>query len=389
MSTETRARLQFAPTAEQLEIGALAREIAEREIAPNIAAWDRAHYFPRELYTKLNAAGLMGLPVAERFEGAGADYVSCALALEEIARVDAGTAVTLSVHFMICAAIARLGSDEHKQRYLPQLAAGDKIAGFALTEPGAGSDAAAIRSTARRDGAHFVLNGRKQWCTNGSFASVTMAMFRTGGPGAKGVSAFLIDNDTPGLVIEKITEKLGIHTSNTVDLAFDDARVSADALLGEEGTGFTSALGALTTGRVGIAAQATGILSACLDASVKFAKEREAFGKPIGAFEGVSFKIAQMATDLDAARLLVHRAAALYDAGEPFAAEASKAKLFASTAARKHAAEAVQIHGGYGYTTEFPVERYYRDAKITEIYEGTSEIQQVIVARSLLGRLDA
>jgi alkylation response protein AidB-like acyl-CoA dehydrogenase len=282
----------------------------------------------------------------------------------------------------------RLGNDEQKQRYLPRLAAGDEIAGFALTEPGAGSDAAAIRSAARREGDHYVLNGRKQWCTNGSFASVMMAMFRTGEAGAKGVSAFLIDNDTPGITIEKVTEKLGIHTSNTVDLAFDDVRIPAGALLGEEGSGFTSALGALTTGRIGIAAQATGILSACLDASVKFAKEREAFGKPIGAFEGVSFKIAQMATDLDAARLLVHRAAALYDAGQPFASEASKAKLFASTAARKHSAEAVQIHGGYGYTTEFPVERYYRDAKITEIYEGTSEIQQIIIARSLLGRLD-
>jgi len=331
----------------------------------------------------------MGLPIAERYDGAGADYVSCALALEEIARVDAGTAVTLSVHYMIAAAIARLGSDAQKQKYLPILAAGDKIAGFALTEPGAGSDATAIRSSARRDGETYVLNGRKQWCTNGGFAAVTMAMFRTGGPGAKGVSAFLIDADTPGVVVEKVTEKLGIHTSNTVDLVYEEARIPADALLGEEGSGFTSALGALTTGRIGIAAQATGILAACLDASVKFAKEREAFGKPIGAFEGVSFKIAQMATDLDAARLLVQRAAGLYDAGEPFAAEASKAKLFASTAARRHAAEAVQIHGGYGYTTEFPVERYYRDAKITEIYEGTSEIQQVIIARSLLGRLDA
>ena len=233
-----------------------------------------------------------------------------------------------------------------------------------------------------------MLNGRKQWCTNGSYAGVTMGMFRTGGPGPKGVSAFLIDNATPGIVVEKVTEKLGIHTSNTCDIAFDDVRVPATALLGDEGTGFSMAMSALTAGRIGIAAQATGILAACLDASVKFATEREQFGKPIAAFEGVSFKIARMATDLDAARLLVYRAAALCDRGEPFAIEASKAKLFASTAARTHAAEAVQIHGGYGYTTEFPVERYYRDAKITEIYEGTSEIQQIIIGRSLLGRLD-
>jgi alkylation response protein AidB-like acyl-CoA dehydrogenase len=215
-----------------------------------------------------------------------------------------------------------------------------------------------------------------------------MAMFRTGGPGAKGISAFLVDASMDGVSVDRTTEKLGIHTSNTVDLAFDDARVPQTARLGEEGTGLVQALAALTAGRIGIAAQAVGILAACLDASVAFAKDRSAFGKPIGAFEAVSFKIAQMATDLDAARLLVYRAAALADAGLPFATEASKAKLFASTKAREHASEALQIHGGYGYTTEFPVERYYRDAKITEIYEGTSEVQQIIIARSLLGRFD-
>jgi alkylation response protein AidB-like acyl-CoA dehydrogenase len=336
----------------------------------------------------LNAAGLMGIVVPETYGGAGADYVSYALAIEEIARVDAGCATTLSVHAMIASAILRLGSEQQKRRYLPDLASGDVIAAFALTEPGVGSDAAALTATARRDGSGYVLNGRKQWCTNGSFAGVTMAMFRTGGRGSKGISAFLVDNATSGVVVERVTEKLGIHTSNTCDLAFDDARVPESARIGDEGTGLTMALSALGAGRIGIAAQATGILAACLDASVKFAREREAFGKPIAAFEGVSFKIAQMATDLDAARLLVYRAAALCDRGEPFTIAASKAKLFASTAARKHAAEAVQIHGGYGYTTEFPVERYYRDAKITEIYEGTSEIQQLIISRDILGRFD-
>jgi alkylation response protein AidB-like acyl-CoA dehydrogenase len=378
----------FALTADQRAVGALARDLAGREIAPHVARWDRAHTFPRELYTKMCAVGLMGLTIPERYGGAGADYISYAQAIEELARVDAGTACTLSVHLMIAAAIEHLGSEEQRRAYLPQLAGGDVIAGFALTEPGAGSDAAALRSTARRDGEHYVLEGRKQWCTNGSYSGVMMAMFRTGGPGARGISAFLIDNATPGVVVEKVTEKLGIRTSNTCDVAFDGARVPVAALLGDEGTGFVKALTALTTGRIGIASQAVGILAACLDASVKFAKEREAFGKPIAAFEGVSFKIAQMATDLDAARLLVLRAASLCDRGEPFAVEASKAKYFASTAARKHAAEALQIHGGYGYTTEFPVERYYRDAKITEIYEGTSEIQQLIIARSLLGRFD-
>jgi alkylation response protein AidB-like acyl-CoA dehydrogenase len=381
-------RVQFFLTDEQRAIAGLAAEIAAREIAPNIAAWDREHAFPRALYTKLDDAGLMGLVVPEAYGGVDAGYVAYALAVEELARVDAGTAVTFSVHTMICNAIVKLGSDEQKQTWLPRLAAGDAIAAFALTESEVGSDAAAIRASAKRSGDGYVLNGRKQWCTNGTCGAVTMGMFRTGGPGAKGVSAFLIDNTLPGIVVEKVTEKLGVRTSSTCDLAFDDVAVPANALVGDEGEGFGGAMTALAGGRIGIAAQATGILAACLDASVTFAKDRRAFGKPIGAFEGVSFKIAQMATDLDAARLLTYRAAALCDAGQPFAVEASKAKLFASTAARKHAAEAVQIHGGYGYTTEFPVERYYRDAKITEIYEGTSEIQQIIIARSLLGRLD-
>jgi butyryl-CoA dehydrogenase len=377
----------FELTQDQRAVGALAAEIAQREIGPHVSRWDRDHTFPRELYTKLTDAGIMGIIVPEAYGGVGADYVSYALAIEELARVDAGTAVTVSVHSMICAAIARLGSDAQKKRWLPKLATGDTIAGFALTESDAGSDAASLRSTARRNGDGYVLNGRKQWCTNGSYCDVVMGMFRTGGPGPKGVSAFLIPRETNGIVVERVTDKLGIRTSNTVDLAFEDANVAADALLGSEGDGFGGAMTALTSGRIGIASQAVGILAACLDESVRFAKERIAFGKPIGAFEGVSFKIAQMAMDLDAARLLVYRAAALADAGRPFTIEASKAKLFASTAARKHASEALQIHGGYGYTTEFAVERHYRDAKITEIYEGTSEIQQVIIARSLLGKL--
>ena len=378
----------FEPTDDQKAVGDLAREIAAREIAPHIVAWDRDHTFPRTLFTKLTDAGLMGLQVPEAYGGSAADYVSYALTIEEIARVDAGTATTLSVHSMICNAIAKLGSEEQHDRWLAELATKDALAGFALTEPDAGSDAAAIRPRAVRDGDSYVLNGRKQWCTNGGYAAVVMAMFRTGEAGAHGISAFLVDMSLPGVEVEKITEKLGIHTSNTVDLVFTDVRVPVTALLGAEGSGFTSALATLGAGRIGIAAQAVGILAACLDASVKFATERVAFGRRIGAFEGIAFKIAQMATDLEAARLLTYHAAALCDAGEPFTIAASKAKLFASTAARTHASEAVQIHGGYGYTTEFPVERYYRDAKITEIYEGTSEIQQMIIARDLVGRLD-
>ncbi|MDQ6827130.1 MAG: acyl-CoA dehydrogenase family protein [Candidatus Eremiobacteraeota bacterium] len=377
----------FEVTNEQRAIGRLAAQIAQREIAPHIAAWDRDHTFPRALYSKLCDAGIMGILVDEAFGGVGADYISYALAIEELAKVDAGTAVTVSVHTMIASAIAQLGNEEQKHKYLPALATADMIAAFALTEPEAGSDAGNLRSTARHTKNGYLLNGRKQWCTNGSYSGVVMAMFRTGGSGHHGISAFLVDNDTPGLHVERVTEKLGIHTSNTCDLAFDDALVPESALLGHQGEGFSGAMTALQSGRIGIAAQACGILSACLDASVVFAKERSAFGKPIGAFEGVSFKIAQMATDLDAARLLTYKAAALCDRGVPSAVEGSKAKLFASTAARKHAAEAIQIHGGYGFTTEFAVERYYRDAKITEIYEGTSEIQQLIIARSLLGKI--
>ena len=382
----TPAREQFGLTDEQREIAALTAEVAQREIAPHVARWDREHAFPRELYTKLTGAGIMGILVPEEYGGGGADYVSYALAIEELARVDAGAAVTVSVHSMICAAILKLGSEAQRRQWLPRLATEDVLAGFALTEPDAGSDAAAIRASATRDGDGYRLNGRKQWCTNGSYCGVLMGMFRTGGAGARGVSAFLIESGLGGIAVERVTEKLGIHTSNTCDVAFDDVRVSEGALLGGEGEGFGNAMTALTSGRIGIAAQAAGILAACLDESVAFAQERHAFGRAIREFEGVSFKIAQMATDLDAARLLIYRAAALADAGRPFTLEASKAKLFASTAARKHAAEALQIHGGYGYTTEFPVERHYRDAKITEIYEGTSEIQQLIIARALMGK---
>ncbi len=388
MTIDLARPVAFELSDDQRAIGEVAREVAQREIAPKIDEWDRAHTFPRALYTTLTEAGLMGMLVPEAYGGVAADYVSYALAIEELAKVDAGTAVTVSVHSMIAHVIATLGSDAQRDAWLEKLATGDVIAGFALTESDAGSDAAAIRATARRDGTDYLLNGRKQWCTNGGYAGVVMAMFRTGDAGSKGISAFLVDASTPGVRVERTTEKLGIHTSNTVDLAFDDVRVPHGALVGAEGAGLSRALSALTAGRIGIAAQAVGILAACLDASVAFAKDRVAFGKPIGSFEGVSFKIAQMAMDLDAARLLVYRAAALADAGRPFAVEASKAKLFASTKAREHASQAVQIHGGYGYTTEFPVERYYRDAKITEIYEGTSEVQQIIIARSLLGRLD-
>ena len=376
----------YAPSEEQTAVADLAREVAEAEIAPHSAAWNHAAHFPCELYHTLAQVGLMGLFIPEIYGGVEAGYGSYALVIEELAAVDAGVAVTMSVHAMVCRALVLLGTPQQQQQYLPSLTTGE-LAAFALTEPEVGSDAAQLRSRATRVAGGWVLSGRKQWCTNGAYASVIMGMFRTSDDGGKGVTAFLIPRTAEGLRIERSTQKLGIHTSDTTDLAFEDVFVPDDAVLGEIGGGYTNALRALSGGRIGIAAQACGILRASLDASVSFARERKAFGQAIGAFEGVSFKIAQMATKYQAARLLTLRAASLADAGQAFAVEASMAKLFASRAACEGASDAVQIHGGYGYTTEFPVERYYRDAKVTELYEGTSEILQLVIGRSLLGKL--
>ncbi|MDE2571888.1 MAG: acyl-CoA dehydrogenase family protein [bacterium] len=384
---ETPSGIGFQFSDEQVAVAHLVREFAQREIAPYVAEWDKRHHFSPQLYVKLAGAGILGMTIPEAYGGGGSDAITYALVVEELAKADAGTATTFSVHAMVAAAIDAIGSPEQRQRYLPKLASGEMLAAFALTEPESGSDAAALRTRAERVEGGFVINGRKQWCTNAGYSGVVMVMARSGGTGTDGISSFLVENGTPGLVVERVTEKLGIHTSNTVDLAFDSVMVPEGALLGAEGKGFRQALQTLNAGRIGIAAQACGILAACLHESIKFAKERRAFGKPIGAYEGISFKIARMQVDLDAARLLMYRAAWLKDQGRDFAVAASEAKLFASEAARRHSAEAVQIHGGYGYTTEFPVERYYRDSKITEIYEGTSEIHQIIVARSLLGRL--
>ncbi|HVA36721.1 MAG TPA: acyl-CoA dehydrogenase family protein [Candidatus Dormibacteraeota bacterium] len=373
---------------EQVAVAHLVREFAQREIAPHIARWDKEHTFVRELYAKLADAGILGMTIPEEYGGGGSDAVTYALVVEELAKADAGAAVTFSVHAMVAAAIEATGTPEQKRRCLPKMASGEWLGAFALTEPESGSDAAALRTRAERDGDEYVITGRKQWCTNGGYSGVVMVMARAGGTGAEGISSFLVENGTPGMVVERVTEKLGIHTSNTVDLALDGVRVGAGAMLGAPGRGFRQALQTLNAGRIGIAAQACGILAACLKESIAFARERRAFGKAIGAYEGISFKIARMQVDLDAARLLMYRAAWLKDQGRDFAVAASEAKLFASEAARRQSAEAVQIHGGYGYTTEFAVERHYRDAKITEIYEGTSEIHQIIVARSLLGKLD-
>ncbi len=381
--------MNFELTKEQKAVRDTVAAFAARDIATHAGQWDREQAFPLDVFAKLGEIGIMGMSVSEKYGGAALDSISIALAIEEISKADAGVGVAVSVHAgLITRIIEQFASEALREQYLPKMCEGTWLGAFSLTEAEAGSDASGLRTTAQRRGDAYVLNGTKQWVTNGSVAKVYVVFARTGGQGPKGISAFLVDRDTKGLTHGRKTEKLGIRSSDTVDLILDNAEVPAARLLGDEGGGYKIALASLGSGRLGIAAQAVGLLAACLDTSVRYALDRFQFGRPIGAFQAVSFKIADMAMDLDAARMLLYRAAWLKDQGVPVIDASSKAKLFASTAARKHAAECVQILGGYGFTTEFPAERYYRDAKITEIYEGTSEVQRIVIARELLGRLD-
>jgi len=374
--------VDFELTAEQREIQAVAREFADAEIAPHASEWDREHRFPHELVPKLAALGFMGVCVPEELGGAGADFLSYMLVLEEISRADAGIGVTVAVHTSAATLpIAKLGTDEQREELVPPMARGEKIGAFALTESGAGSDARSLRTKAEPDGDGWKLNGTKQWITNGSFGGTALVFAR----GGAGISCFLVDGEADGLRVTKEHSKMGLHSSSTVDLVLEDVRVGADRLLGEEGKGFSIAMSTLDGGRIGIAAQAVGIAQAAYDSARAYALERKQFGKRIGEFGAIQGKLADMATEIDAARLLVLRAAFLRDRGEPHGEAGAKAKLFASSVARRQTGEAIQILGGYGFTTEFPVERYYRDAKITEIYEGTSEIQRLVIARSVLG----
>ena len=378
--------MDFELTPEQREIQAVAREFASAEIEPNAAAWDREHAFPRELLSQLGELGLMGVCVPEEYGGAGADFLSYILVLEELSRADAGVGVTVAVHTSACTLpILRFGTEEQKSRFVPPLARGESIGSFALTEPGSGSDAGALRTRAEHAEGGWTLTGSKQWITNGSFPGTLVLFARTDPetPGARGVSAFVLDSDH--VQVTRHEEKLGLNSSATVDLALDGVFVERDRLLHEEGKGFHVAMATLDGGRIGIAAQAVGIAQAAYDVARDYAKERYAFGRPIAEFQAIQHKLADMSTEIDAARLLVHRAAWLKENDLPHTEAGAKAKLFASTMARKQTSEAIQILGGYGYTKEFPVERYYRDAKITEIYEGTSEIQRLVIARELLG----
>jgi len=378
--------MDFELNAEQKEIQGLAREFVQQEIEPHAAEWDREHRFPREVFEKLAELGLMGTCVPGEYGGAGTDFLSYILVLEELSRGDAGVGVTVAVHTSaVTLPLLRFGTGEQRARFVPPLARGDHLGAFCLTEPEAGSDAGALRTRADRDGDGWRITGAKQWITNGRHAGIFLLFARTNpdidGPG--GVSAFVLDAEH--VQITRDEEKLGLNSSVTNDLVVEGAQVGRDRLLYEENKGFHVAMATLDAGRIGIGAQAVGIAQAAYDVARAYAKERHAFGRAIGEFQAIQQKLADMSTEIDAARLLVYRAAMLKERGEPHTEAGAKAKLYASETARRQTAEAIQILGGYGYTKEFPVERYYRDAKITEIYEGTSEIQRLVIAREILG----
>jgi len=378
--------VEFELNQDQKEIQALTRDFAKAEIEPNAAGWDREHHFPRDLFANLAELGLMGACVPEEYGGAGADFLSYILVLEELSRADAGVGVTVAVHTSaVTLPLLAYGTDEQKSRFVPPLARGEHLGAFALTEPEAGSDAGALRTKAEPTGDGWTITGAKQWITNGRYSGTFLTFARTdqSTAGARGVSAFILDAEH--VRVTRDEEKLGLNSSVTNDIVIEGAQVGRDRLLHEENRGFRVAMTTLDAGRIGIAAQALGIAQAAYDVARAYAVERHAFGHRIGDFQAIQQKLADMSTEIDAARLLVYRAAWLKQQDRPHTEEGAKAKLFASEMARRQTAEAIQVLGGYGYTKEFPVERYYRDAKITEIYEGTSEIQRLVIARSILG----
>jgi len=378
--------VDFELSAEQKEIQTLARDFAQAEIEPRAAEWDREHHFPKELFGKLAELGLMGACVPEEYGGAGTDFLSYILALEEISRADAGVGVTVAVHTSaVTLPILTFGTDEQRSRFVPPLARGELLGAFALTETEAGSDAGSLRTSATLEGDGWTISGTKQFISTARFAGTFLVFARTDSemPGARGVSAFILDADHIRVTGEE--EKLGLNSSVTNSIAIENAQVGRDRLLHEEGKGFSVAMATLDGGRIGIGAQALGIAQAAYDFARNYALERRQFGKRIADFQAIQWKLADMATEIDAARLLVYRAAWRKQQGLSHTEEGAKAKLFASEMARRQTGQAIQILGGYGYTKEFPVERYYRDAKITEIYEGTSEIQRLVIARSILG----
>jgi alkylation response protein AidB-like acyl-CoA dehydrogenase len=375
-------------TEEQREIQRVAREFARAEIAPHAARLDRAAEFDPSLVGKLASLGFLGMLIPEEYDGLGLDTITYLVALEEIAAVDASAAVLMSVHNSLPSQmLLRWGTAAQKQRFLRPMARGELLGAFALSEPEAGSDAAALRTQAVRQGDCWVLNGRKAWVTSGDHAGVIVAMARTDTPaerrGPRGITAFLVTPELPGFRVGKKEDKMGLRASSTVQLVFDDLRVPADHVLGEVGQGFVYAMQSLDSGRLGIAAQAIGIARTALEESARYAAERRQFGKPIKEYEAIQFKLADMATRITAARALLYAAAAAKDRGESITQFSAMSKLLASEAAMWVTTQAIQILGGYGYVTDYPVERLFRDAKVTEIYEGTSEIQRIVIAREL------
>lgn len=376
----------FKLTDEQLMIQTMVKEFSREVVAPTAMERDRTKEFPAENLRKMGELGLMGMMIPPEYNGAGADTVSYVLALSEIAYSCASTAVVMSVqNSIICESIYQFGTDDHKERFLKPLAAGKHLGAFALTEPNAGSDPVGQSAKAVLDGDFYILNGTKRFITTGKNADTIIVTAKTDeAKRHKGISAFLVKKDTPGLIVGNLEEKLGLRASDTVDLIFENCRVPAENILGNEGDGFMIAMSGLDGGRIGIAAQSIGVARAAFDAAVNYAKKREQFGRTISKFQGLRWMIADMATEIEAAQQLMLSAAAMKDRGEKYTAQASMAKLFASEMVNRITATALQIHGGYGFTKEYPAERFYRDARVFTIYEGTSEIQRVVISNHIL-----
>ncbi len=361
------------------------RDFSQQQLAPNAAQWDRERRFPKEALQQLAALGAFGVAVPEAQGGAGLDYLALALVIEEIAAGDGGTSTIISVNNCpVCSIAMSYANPAQQQQWLKPLASGRMLGAFALTEPHAGSDASALKTTARRDGDHYVLNGVKQFITSGKNADVTIVMAVTDkAAGKRGISAFWVPTDTPGYIVARIEDKLGQHSSDTAQIVLEDCRIPAANLIADEGMGYKIALSGLEGGRIGIASQAVGMARAAFDAALVYAKDRQSFDKPLFEHQAVQFRLADMATQIEAARQMVWHAAAMKDAGLPCLKEAAMAKLFATEMAEKVCSDAIQIHGGYGYLADFPVERIYRDVRVCQIYEGTSDIQKILIGRAL------
>ncbi|MEM6642439.1 MAG: acyl-CoA dehydrogenase [Bacteroidota bacterium] len=378
--------MNFHFSEEQISVRDAARDFAHKELLPGVIDRDTHERFPTEQIKALGALGFMGMMVDPEYGGSGMDTVSYVLAMEELSKIDASASVCVSVNnSLVCWGLEKYGTEAQKEKYLRPLATGEKIGAFCLSEPEAGSDATSQRTTAEDKGDHYLLNGTKNWITNGNSASIYIVIAQTDPEKKhKGINAIIVEKDTEGFIVGKKEEKLGIRGSDTHSLMFQDVQVPKENRIGEDGLGFTFAMQVLNGGRIGIAAQALGLASGALEFSLKYAKERKAFGTEISKHQAIQFKLADMATDIEAARLMCLNAAQKKDAGQDFSKESAMAKLFASDIAMKHTVEAVQIHGGYGYVKEYHVERLMRDAKITQIYEGTSEIQKIVISRGLL-----